>query len=87
VDDRYIKRLVEDLIEDVSGVRDVQNNLRVEKRELQGAGGMSRAGAEERRGRRRDMTIGQGFEELEISNLNTGRESIAKDRGGSSSGI
>ncbi|WAS90979.1 BON domain-containing protein [Nannocystis punicea] len=89
VDDRYIKRLVEDLIEDVSGVRDVQNNLRVEKAELQGAGGMNRAsGRRDELGEmRRDMTMGQDFEEIEVSNLNTGQESCArKNRGGSFSG-
>ncbi|MDC0671960.1 BON domain-containing protein [Nannocystis radixulma] len=87
VDDRYIKRLVEDLIEDVSGVRDVQNNLRVEKRELQGAGGMSRGtGRREDLGAiRRDMdiTVGQDFEDLDVSTLNAGKEGgIRKDRGG-----
>lgn len=88
VDDRYLKRLVEDIIEDVSGVRDVHNRLRVERREVHRAGGMSRAsGREEPRELRRDMTIGQDIEELEVSNLNTGRESCArKDEGGSFSG-
>lgn len=89
VDDRFIKRLVEDLIEDVSGVRDVQNNLRVEKRELQGAGGMNRASGrrDDRGGMRREMTVSQDFEELEASNLNTGQETCSrKDRGGGFSG-
>ncbi|PCC73815.1 BON domain-containing protein [Nannocystis exedens] len=89
VDDRYIKRLVEDLIEDVSGVRDVQNNLRVERRDLQGAGGMNRASGrrDDFEATRRDMTVGQDFEDLEVSNLNTGQESCSrKERGGNVSG-
>ncbi|MDC0720352.1 BON domain-containing protein [Nannocystis bainbridge] len=89
VDDRYIKRLVEELIEDVAGVRDVQNDLHVETRDLQGAGGMHRSSArrDDRGAQRRDMTVGQDFEDLETSNLNTGQESCArKHRGGSFSG-
>lgn len=88
VDDRYIKRLVEDLIEDVSGVRDVQNNLRVQQRELQGAGGINRStGRREEFGairRDMDMTVGQDVEDLDVSTLNTGigKESTRKDRGG-----
>lgn len=86
VDDRYTKRLVEDLIHDVPGVRDLQNRLRIERRELHGAGGRAEAGGEHLRVRR-DITAGRDLDDLESSNLNVGDERCQREeeRGTSSS--
>jgi hypothetical protein len=86
VDDRYIKRLVENIIEDVSGVRDVHNQLRVERRGGQHTAGGMASGREDARDVRRATTLGQDFEAIEASQLNAGKEGARKDQTGGFSG-
>lgn len=81
VDDRYIKRLVENIIEDVSGVRDVHNNLRVERREQHTAGGRA-SSREDTREVRGNVTLSQDAETIEASVLNASKERARKDQGG-----
>lgn len=87
VDDRYTRRLVEDLIHDVPGVRDLHNRLRVAARERAGATGIGRAhsGIEPLR-IRRDITAGRDLDDAESANshLNTGDDRCLDERGTSS---
>lgn len=86
VDDRYVKRLVEDLIEDVTGVRDIRNDLRIERQPPHVAGGVDRSQRHHAPQPRADRTSGQGFDEAEASTLNTASASAQRDEDGNFSG-
>ncbi|HEY8379654.1 MAG TPA: BON domain-containing protein, partial [Nannocystis sp.] len=84
VDNRYTRRLVEDLIHDIPGVRDLHNRLRVTGEARVGAIGRAHSGIEPLR-IRRDITAGRDLDDAESadSHLNVG-DDRPEERGTSS---